>query len=79
MISSADVVQVGVDVPVKRDSSSNGSPDILQRIRRRRHAGPFFLNFDNSPLKVVSDVISGVVVDSTDVKVRVKFGDSRSS
>ena len=35
------------------------------------------LNFDNCQPEVVSDVISGVVVDSTGVKVRVKFGDSR--
>ena len=38
-----------------------------------------FLNFDNCQLEVVSDVISGVVIDPTGVKVRVKFGDSRSN
>ena len=37
------------------------------------------LNFDNCQLEVVSDVISGMVVDPTGVKVPVKFGDSRSN
>ena len=32
-------------------------------------------NFDNYQLEVISDVISGVVVDQTGAKIRVKFGD----
>ena len=38
-----------------------------------------FLNFDNCRLETASDVISGVDVDSTVMKVRVKFGDSKST
>ena len=34
---------------------------------------------DNFRLKVVNDVISGVVVDRTSVKVREEFSDSRSN
>ena len=36
-------------------------------------------NFDNCQTEVVSDVISGMVVDPTGVKARVKFDDSRSN
>ena len=36
------------------------------------------LNFDHCQPQVCSDVISGEVIDPTGVKVRVKFGDSRS-
>ena len=36
-----------------------------------------FLNFDNCQPETVSDVISGVVVNPTGVKVHVKLGDSR--
>ena len=38
-----------------------------------------YLNFDNCQPELVSDVISGAVVDPTGVKIRVKFGDSRSN
>ena len=38
--------------------------------------GPSCLNFDNWQPEVVSDVISGVVIDPAGVKVRVKLGDS---
>ena len=38
-----------------------------------------YLNFDNCQPELVSDVISGAVVDLTGVKVPVKFGDSRSN
>ena len=41
--------------------------------------GPFFSNVDNFRTEAYSYVISGVVVDLTSVKVRVKFGDSRSN
>ena len=37
------------------------------------------LNFDNCQTEEVSDVISGVIVDPTGMKVRVEFGDSRSN
>ena len=36
-------------------------------------------NVDNFRLQVDSDVVSGVVVDPTGVKIPVKFGDSRSN
>ena len=42
------------------------------------HFRPFF-NFDNFRREVHGDVISSVIVDPTGVKVRVKFGDSRSN
>ena len=38
-----------------------------------------FSNVDNFRPEVHSDVISGVIVDPTGVKVRVKFVDSRSN
>ena len=38
-----------------------------------------FSNVDNFRPEAYSDVISGVVVDPTDVKVSVKFGNSRSN
>ena len=38
----------------------------------------FLLNVGNCQPEVVSDVISGVVVDQAGVKVPVKFGDSMS-
>ena len=60
------------------DSSSNGSGDIPQRIRPIRHFWPCF-NFNNCQPEVVSDVISGVVVDPTGVKILVKLGDFRSN
>ena len=40
--------------------------------------GPFS-NVDDFRPEAYSDVISGVVIESTGVKVHVKFGDSRSS
>ena len=43
IISVANVVQVGMDVPVKLgDSGSNGSRDIQQRSRQMRHFRPCF-------------------------------------
>ena len=70
---------VSIIAPVKcGDSSSNGSRNIQQRSRRIWHFRPF-LNFDSYQPEVVSDVISGVVVDPRGVKVFVKFGDSRSN
>ena len=38
-----------------------------------------FLHFDNCQTEVVSDVISGVVVDPINVKTQVKFADSMSN
>ena len=38
-----------------------------------------FLNFDNYQPEVVSDVISGAVVDPMGLKFRAKFGDSQSN
>ena len=62
---------VGLDVPVKFGASiSNGSRDIEQRSRRIQH-------FSNFRPEVHSNVVSGMVVGPTDVKVRVKFGDSQ--
>ena len=46
--------------------------------RLRPHFRPFF-DFDDCQQEVVSDVIYGVVVEPAGVKVRVKFGDSRSN
>ena len=43
----------------------------------RRHFRRFFRC--SFRLEVASDVISGVFVDPTSLKVRVKFGDSRSN
>ena len=37
------------------------------------------MNFDNCQPEIVSDVVSGVFVDPTGVKVQVKFGDSGSN
>ena len=66
-------------VPVKfGDSSSNGSRDIQQRCRRGVIFGRFS-NVHNFRPEVRSDVISGVIIDPTGVKVCVKFGDSRSN
>ena len=38
-----------------------------------------FLNFDKCQPEAVSDVISGMVAELADMKVRVKFSDSRSN
>ena len=43
-----------------------------------RHVRTFF-ELSNCQPEVVSDVISGVVVEPTGAKVRVKVGDSRSN
>ena len=64
-------------VPVKvGDSSSNGSRDIQQRSRRKRHFRPF-LNFDNCQPEVVSDVISGMADQDVGMDGCANFGDSR--
>ena len=66
-----------MDLPVKFcDSISNGSRD---NSSEAVGCGIFdrFLNFDNCQPQVVSSVISGVVVDLTDLKVPVKFCGSR--
>ena len=74
VISSANVGQVGMDVPVKfGDSRSNTSLDIRQQSCWSWHLRPFFYNSDNCQPEAVSDVISVVVVDPTGVKVHVKF------
>ena len=52
-------------------SSSKDSRDIRQRSRRRRR----FSNVDNFRPEVDCGVISGMLVDPTSVKLRVKFGD----
>ena len=64
-----------MDMPVKfGDSSSNDHSETVG-------GGIFnrFVNFNNCQLEVVSDVISGVVVDPTGMKASVNFGDSRSN
>ena len=66
--------QVGVGVPVKfGDSSSIGSRDIQQRIRRMRHFRPF-LNFDNCQPEVVSYVISGKADQDVGEDICANFG-----
>ena len=80
VIYSANVGQAGTDVPAKNlgDSSSSGSRDIRPRSRGVRHFRPFW-NFANCQPEVVSDVISGVVIDPTGLKVPVILCDSRSN
>ena len=52
----------------------------LDKFHPKQSEAAFSTIFQNNfRLEVVSDVISGVVVDPTDMKVRVKFGDSRSN
>ena len=66
------------DKPVKFcDPRSN----LSQEIPHEAVGGSiFYVSFqDNFRPEVVSDVISGVVVDPADVKVFVKFGDSVSN
>ena len=55
------------------DSSSNGSRDIGQRSRRRRHFR-LFLNFDNCQPEVVSDVVSGMTVQELSMDKYANFG-----
>ena len=66
-----------MDMPVKLgDYSSNGSRNIQQRSRRRRHFRPF-LNFDNCQPEVVNDGISGMADQDVAMDVFANFGDSR--
>ena len=58
------------------DSSSNGSRDTYTAAKPSNAA---FSNVDNFLPEVRSDVMSGVVVDPTDVNIPVKLGDSRSN
>ena len=68
-----------MDVGIKfGDSTPNGSRDIRQRSRRRRHFRfrSFFLNFDNFQSEAVNDVLSGMAIRDTGMDACVNFGDS---
>ena len=49
-------------------------PNYAPACRRRRHFRPFFLTSITAKPEVASDVIYGVVVDTTSMDVRIKFG-----
>ena len=79
VISGANVGQIGLDVPVKLGDFIKTVHDIYSSEAVGCSIFACYFNFDNCQPEVVSDVISGMVVEPTCVKVVVKFGDSRSN